>query len=79
MLYDNGQLISLYSEAYKLTKNPIYKEIIQKTLQFVSKEWKTTDGGFYSALDADSLNIEKHLEEGAFYVWTMEELKSILH
>jgi uncharacterized protein YyaL (SSP411 family) len=79
MLYDNGQLISLYSEAYKLTKNPIYKEIIEKTLQFVSKEWKTTDGGFYSALDADSLNIEKHLEEGAFYVWIMEELKSILH
>jgi uncharacterized protein YyaL (SSP411 family) len=79
MLYDNGQLISLYSEAYKLTQNPIYKEVIEKTLQFVSKEWRTSEGGFYSALDADSLNKEKHLEEGAFYVWTMEELKSILH
>lgn len=79
MLYDNGQLISLYSEAYKLTQNPIYKEVIEKTLQFVSKEWRTSEGGFNSALDADSLNKEKHLEEGAFYVWTMEELKSILH
>ena len=38
MLYDNGQLVSLYSDAYKLTKNPLYKEVIEKTLQFVSKE-----------------------------------------
>jgi uncharacterized protein len=78
MLYDNGQLISLYSDAYKLTQNPLYKNTIEKTLQFVTKEWKTIEGGFYSALDADSLNNEQHLEEGAFYVWKILQLKAII-
>ena len=78
MLYDNGQLVSLYAEAYKRTHNPLYKEVIEKTLAFVSREWLTSEGAFYSALDADSLNHEQHLEEGAFYVWTIAELKSIL-
>jgi uncharacterized protein YyaL (SSP411 family) len=78
MLYDNGQLISLYADAYKRTQNPLYKEVIEKTLAFVSREWFTEEGGFYSALDADSLNQEQKLEEGAFYVWTVKELKSIL-
>ncbi len=78
MLYDNGQLVSLYSDAYKLTQNPLYKEVIEKTLCFVEKELKNSEGGFYSALDADSLNPENHLEEGAFYVWKIEELKTII-
>lgn len=78
MLYDNGQLVSLYSDAYKLTKNPLYKEVVEKTLSFISKELTNPNGGFYSALDADSLNHENHLEEGAFYVWTKEELKTLL-
>lgn len=78
MLYDNGQLISLYSDAYKLTQNPLYKEIIEKSLDFVNKEWKTKEGGFYSALDADSLNDTEHLEEGAFYVWKIDQLKGLL-
>jgi hypothetical protein len=78
MLYDNGQLISLYANAYKLTKNKLYKEVIEKTLAFVEKEWLTREGSFYSALDADSLNAENHLEEGAFYVWTKPELGQLL-
>ncbi len=78
MLYDNGQLVSLYADAYKLTHNPLYKEVVEKTLQFVEKEWLTTEGGFFSALDADSLNTKNHLEEGAFYVWTKPQLQSIL-
>ena len=78
MLYDNGQLVSLYSDAYKLTKKPLYKEVIEKTLRFVEKEWLTAEGGFYSALDADSLNEKNHLEEGAFYVWKIAQLKTIL-
>ncbi len=78
MLYDNGQLISLYSDAYKLTQNPLFKEIIEKSLDFVKKEWKTAEGGFFSALDADSLNDKNHLEEGAFYVWKIPQLKTIL-
>lgn len=78
MLYDNGQLVSLYANAYKLTKNKLYKEVIEKTLQFAEKEWLTKEGSFYSALDADSLNTENHLEEGAFYVWTKPELEQLL-
>jgi len=78
MLYDNGQLVSLYADAYKLTKNKLYKEVIEKTLAFVEKEWLTSEGSFYSALDADSLNAETHLEEGAFYVWEKEELQLLL-
>ncbi len=78
MLYDNGQLVSLYADAYKRTKNPLYKEVIEKTLAFVSREWLTNEGAFYSALDADSLNDANQLEEGAFYVWTESELQKIL-
>ncbi|TDD96512.1 thioredoxin domain-containing protein [Flavobacterium cellulosilyticum] len=78
MLYDNGQLVSLYSDAYKLTENPLYKEVIEKTLSFVERELMNPEGGFYCALDADSLNKENHLEEGAFYVWTIPELKTII-
>ncbi len=78
MLYDNGQLVSLYSDAYKLTQNKRYKEVIEKTLAFVEKEWLTKEGSFYSALDADSLNSENHLEEGAFYVWTKPQLQTLL-
>ena len=78
MLYDNGQLVSLYSDAYKLTQNSLYKEVIEKTLSFVERELMNVEGGFYCALDADSLNPENHLEEGAFYVWKILELKSII-
>ena len=78
MLYDNGQLVSLYSDAYKLTANSLYKEVIQKTLSFVERELMNAEGGFYCALDADSLNTENHLEEGAFYVWEIPELKTII-
>lgn len=78
MLYDNGQLVSLYANAYKLTQNKLYKEVIEKTLDFVEKEWFTAEGSFYSALDADSLNSQNHLEEGAFYVWTKQELQDLL-
>ena len=78
MAYDNGQLLSLYANAYKLTKNELYKEIIEKTTAFIEKEWLTDEGAFFSALDADSLTSENHLEEGAFYVWTIEELKKLI-
>lgn len=78
MLYDNGQLVSLYSDAYKLTGDHLYKEVIEKTLSFVERELMNAEGGFYCALDADSLNVENQLREGAFYVWKILELKSII-
>ena len=78
MLYDNAQLVSLYSDAYLLTKDKWYKQVVYETLNFIEKELTTTEGAFYSSLDADSLNKEGELEEGAFYVWQKEELEEEL-
>ena len=78
MLYDNGQMVSLYANAYKLSGKNLYQEIIEKTLNFVEKEWLTSEGSFFSALDADSLTPENKLEEGAFYVWIKTELQEII-
>ena len=78
MLYDNGQIVSLFSEAYQATKNPLYKEIVFETLKFIERELFNKEGGFYSSLDADSLTSEDELVEGAFYVWTKDELKTLL-
>lgn len=78
MLYDNGQLVSLYADAYKRTQNLLYREVIEKTLAFVSRELANNEGGFYSALDADSPNAGGHSEEGAFYTWTKPELEALL-
>ncbi|WP_299522179.1 thioredoxin domain-containing protein [uncultured Lutibacter sp.] len=78
MLYDNGQLVSLYAEAYQATKNELYKNTVYQTLQFIERELTTNEGAFYSSLDADSINEKGKLEEGAYYVWTKEEIKSIL-
>jgi len=78
MLYDNGQLVSLYSQAYALTKNADYKRVIEETLDFVNTELKTKEGAFYSSLDADSFNSNNEMEEGAYYVWTIKELQSLL-
>ncbi|MEO1049493.1 MAG: thioredoxin domain-containing protein [Bacteroidota bacterium] len=73
MLYDNGQLLSLYSEAYTITKNEQYKEVIYETVDWLTREMTSREGAFYSALDADSEG-----EEGKFYVWTYEELQQYL-
>lgn len=78
MLYDNGQLVSLYSDAYTANKNNLYKETVYNTLRFIERELMDLSGGFYSSLDADSLNEKEELEEGVFYVWKKEELKNII-
>lgn len=78
MLYDNGQLVSLYSKAYQLTKNTYFKTIVNETIEFIESELTSNEGAFYSSLDADSENIEKELEEGAYYVWSEHELKTLL-
>jgi hypothetical protein len=73
MLYDNGQLISLYSEAFQLTREELFREVVYDTIEFVRLELTSADGGFYSSLDADSEG-----EEGKFYVFTKQELRAIL-
>ena len=78
MLYDNAQLVSVYSKAYQLTKNEYYKSIVIETLEFIDRDLTQEDGAFYSSLDADSKTKEGELEEGAFYVWTKEELQAEL-
>ena len=79
MLYDNAQLVSLYADAYRLTKNKLFKTVVEETLDFVINEmYDENKGGFYSALDADSINKEGVKEEGAYYTWTKETLESIL-
>lgn len=73
MLYDNAQLVSLYSSAYQQSKDSYYKKIVQETIDFVQRELTSDEGAFYSSLDADSEG-----EEGKYYVWTKSELQRVL-
>ena len=73
MLYDNAQLLELYSNAYKYYKKAEYKEMVCQTVDWLEREMKDTSNAFYSALDADTDN-----EEGKFYCWNKKELITIL-
>ena len=78
MLYDNAQLISLYSDAYLITNNELYKNVVYETISFVLKELTNSNGGFYSSIDADSKSLDGKENEGAYYVWKEDELKKLL-
>lgn len=73
MLYDNSQLVSLYSEAYQHAPDELYKNVVYQTLSFIKRELTSPQGGFYSSLDADSEGVE-----GKFYTYTRQELRNIL-
>ncbi len=78
MLYDNAQLISLYSDAYLITNNELYKNVVYETISFVLRELRNSNGGFYSSIDADSKSLDGKENEGAYYVWKEDELKKLL-
>ncbi len=73
MLYDNALMPVNYAEGYQITKDPFYLDVLKKTLDFVLRDMTSSEGGFYSAYDADSEGVE-----GKYYVWKKSEIKEIL-
>jgi len=73
MLYDNGQLVKLYADAYRLTGNRAWRRVFEETIAYVLRDMTHPEGGFYASEDADSEG-----EEGKFYVWTPSEVKAVL-
>ncbi|MCY3543158.1 MAG: thioredoxin domain-containing protein [Chloroflexi bacterium] len=73
MLYDNALLVRLYLHAYQITGNPMYRRIVEETLEYIRREMTSPEGGFYSAQDADSEGVE-----GKFFIWLPQEIEDAL-
>ena len=73
MLYDNAQLLRNYAQAFSITREPLFKKVVEETTVYLLREMLHPEGGFYSTQDADSEG-----EEGKFFVWTQDEVIKIL-
>jgi uncharacterized protein YyaL (SSP411 family) len=73
MLYDNGWLMRLYADAWAITREPVFERVCVETAEWVMREMQSPQGGYYSSLDADSQG-----EEGKYYVWDVDEIRSLL-
>jgi uncharacterized protein YyaL (SSP411 family) len=73
MLYDNGQLVKLYADAYRATGEPAWRRVFEETIDYILRDMTHPEGGFYASEDADSEG-----EEGKFYVWTPAQVQAVL-
>jgi len=73
MLYDNAQLLHLYSEAQQVEPRPLWEKTVRETVAYLQREMTSGDGAFFAAQDADSEG-----EEGKFFVWTPQEIDAVL-
>ncbi|HAP35220.1 MAG TPA: thioredoxin domain-containing protein [Bacteroidetes bacterium] len=80
MLYDQAQLVNSYLDAYQITKDEFFATVARETCNYILRDMTSTEGGFFSAEDADSIDLENqgHKIEGAFYVWKKSEIESVL-
>jgi len=73
MLYDNAWLLRVYADAWAITRDDLYARVCEETAAWVMREMQSREGGYYSSLDADSEG-----EEGKYYVWSVDEIRSLL-
>jgi uncharacterized protein YyaL (SSP411 family) len=78
MLYDQAMLVRAYLHGYATMGQDQWRQVVYETVQYVLRDLRHPDGGFYSAEDADSLDASGHSHEGAFYTWTPAEVRAVL-